>query len=79
MAVYRVKIPGMKPVLLRDSSRPKALEQLMSVEALSGEQMADALAAGESIYKPGDSVEAEEKPPAAAAASPADKSESQKD
>lgn len=73
MAVYRATIPGMKPILLRGASRPKALEALISLDALSGEEMADALAAGQTIYKPGDVLEPEEKPEAGDAAPPATK------
>lgn len=59
MAVYRVKIPGMKPVLLRAGSKAKALDQLCVVESLTGEQMADALDGGEKIFKAGDKAEAD--------------------
>jgi hypothetical protein len=60
--IYRMKIPGMKPVLVRGSSKAKALDQLVEVESLTGEQMADALDSGEKVYKSGDRVEADAPP-----------------
>lgn len=62
MAIYRMTVPGMKPVLVRDSSKAKAVEQLVTIESLTAEEMQDALEAGEKVFKEGDRVEAEPEP-----------------
>lgn len=59
MPVYRAKIPGAKPVLVRDSSKAKALDQIVTLDALTGEELADALESGEKIWKAGDQIQAE--------------------
>lgn len=62
MAVYKATIKGMKPVLLRGSSKPKALESLVTLDSLTGEEMADAMEAGAVFYKPDVPLEPEAKP-----------------
>lgn len=57
MPVYRGTIAGRSgTLLLRADTAAKAKDQIVTLEALSGEQMADALAAGEKIWTPGDPV-----------------------
>lgn len=60
--IYRFRIPGMKPVLVRDTSKAKAVDQLVEIESLTAEEMQDALEAGEKVFKAGDRVEAEPAP-----------------
>lgn len=60
MAIYRMKIAGAKPFLVKATSRAKAFEQVVEVETLSAEDMAEALAGGERTWKPGDNIEPEE-------------------
>lgn len=57
MPVYRITLHGIAaPLLVRDESAAKAKDQILDLKALTTEEMADALAAGETIYKAGDSV-----------------------
>lgn len=59
MAMYRITIPGMKPVLVKASSKAQALDELATVESLSSDQKEDALVAGDKVFKKGDRVEPE--------------------
>lgn len=57
MPIYRIKLHGVeKPLLVRAESAAKAKDQIIDLSALTSEEMADALAAGDKIYVPGDSV-----------------------
>lgn len=63
MPVYRATIAGRtKPVLVRDDSAAKASSQLVQLKALTSDEMADALASGEKVWKPGEELEADDKP-----------------
>lgn len=55
MGVYRVKVEGRnKPVLVKEDSQAKAKDRVVSAELLNAEQMAEAMDAGETIWKAGD-------------------------
>jgi hypothetical protein len=62
MPVYRATIAGAKPILVRDDSAAKAMKQLVKLDPLSGDDLADALEKGETIHKAGDPIELAEKP-----------------
>ena len=55
MGIYRVNIEGRnKPVLVKAASASKAKDSVVTAESLKAEEMADALANGETVWKPGD-------------------------
>jgi len=55
MGIYRVTIEGRnKPVLVKAASASKAKDSVVTAESLKAEEMADALANGETVWKPGD-------------------------
>ena len=63
LPVYRASIAGQPgTMLLRAETAAKAKDQIVTLDALSGEQMADALAAGEKIWTPGDPAPATDAP-----------------
>ncbi len=60
MPIYRATMTGRtKPVLVRSENATKATAQLVSVKALTSDEMADALAAGEKVWTPGEDFPAD--------------------
>lgn len=57
--IYKMTIPGAKPVYVREGSKAKALEKLVEVESLTNDQLADVLESGEKLWKAGDKIEAD--------------------
>lgn len=67
MPIYRVTIEGRrKPVLVKEDSAAKAKDRFVKAESLSAEEMADAMAAGETVWLAGTPLPADdpESPPA---------------
>lgn len=60
--VYKLKIPGAKPLFVRGESKAKAVAKIVEVESLTSEEFADAIEAGGSLFKDGDKIEAEPAP-----------------
>ena len=57
MPVYRANFPGHEEtLLLRADSAAQAKDQVLTLKAMTSDEMADALAAGEKIYLPGDPI-----------------------
>lgn len=55
MGVYRVKVEGRnKPILVKEESQAKAKDRVVSAELLKSEDLAEAMEAGETIWKVGD-------------------------
>jgi hypothetical protein len=64
MGVYRMKLAGRrKPILVKAESIAKAKDAIVEGEKLDAEEMADALANGESVWKPGDELPADDPAP----------------
>lgn len=62
--IYKMTVAGAEPVFMRDSSKAKGLERLVTVESLTSEQFADAIEAGAKLWKAGDKIKAEGAPAA---------------
>lgn len=62
MAVYRIKLAGRnKPILLRAKSKTEAIERVVvEVGALTGDEVEEALDAGDKVWKLGDELPADE-------------------
>lgn len=60
MPIYRVKLPGLKPLLVKADSQAKAVSQVVDVRTLSHSEMGDAIERGDRVYKAGDTLVPEE-------------------
>lgn len=61
MPIYKTKIQGRnKPLLLKAESAAKGKDQIVTLEALTAEEMAEALASGEKVWTPGEPFPADE-------------------
>lgn len=62
MPIYRTTIMGReKPLLIRAETAAKGLAQLVTIKALTAEEMAEALASGDKVWTPGDEWPADDR------------------
>lgn len=54
MPIYRLKVAGAKPVVVKADSAAKAKDRVIEVDALSAEDLHDHVSDGGTIYKDGD-------------------------
>lgn len=67
MPVYRAKIPGRrKPLLIKADNATDAYRSLVELDALKADEMAEALENGDSVWKPGTPLPADDPEPAPA-------------
>lgn len=67
MAIYAATVPGRKKrVLVKAENQTEAMRRFVSVEALTAEQMQDALDEGERVWRPGEPFPLDEVPEPAA-------------
>lgn len=57
--IYKMTVPGAKPIYVRADSKPKAVDKVVLIESLTNDQLADALEAGATLWKAGDKIEPE--------------------
>lgn len=63
MPIYNAKIIGRTlPIMVRADTAAKARDMLVDVAMLTAEEMADAMASGAVLWKPGNDVPADAKP-----------------
>jgi hypothetical protein len=64
LPVYRATIPGRrKPLLIKADNATKASAQLVQLKALTADEMSTALEQGESVWKPGTPLPADDPEP----------------
>jgi hypothetical protein len=57
MPIYRMKFPGVDNVLfVRADSAAKAKDQVVTTEALTSDELVNAISEGLAVYKEGDSI-----------------------
>lgn len=57
MPIYRASFPGVEgTILVRADSAAQAKDQVVAMKALTSDELADALDAGEKVYKPGEPI-----------------------
>lgn len=64
MGVYRMKVAGrVRPILVKAESLAKAKDAVVEGEKLDAEEMGEALAKGEALWKPGEPLPADDAAP----------------
>jgi hypothetical protein len=65
MPIYKATIQGRsKPLLIRADTAAKGVAQLVTVKALTAEEMAEALGNGDKVWTPGEDMPEDDKPAA---------------